>query len=74
MNVLNQYFILTTVETGNKAYYAFVDTREILNPIQLLFRLHTRVSKTDTDSKKTDTDTIFPNYPGYTDNGYTDIY
>ena len=33
-----------------------------------------RVSKTDTDSKKTDTDTIFPNYPGYTDNGYTDIY
>ena len=27
-----------------------------------------------TDSKKTDTDTIFPNYPGYTDNGYTDIY
>ena len=34
----------------------------------------TRASKTDTDSKKTDTDTIFPNYPGYTDNGYTDIY
>ena len=29
----------------------------------------TRVSKTDTDSKNTDTDTIFPNYPGYTDNG-----
>ena len=36
--------------------------------------LSSRVSKTDTDSKKTDTDTIFPNYPGYTDNGYTDIY
>ena len=33
----------------------------------------TRVSKTDTDSNKTDTDTIFPNYPGYTGNGYTDI-
>ena len=33
-----------------------------------------RVSKTDTDIEKTDTDTIFPNYPGYTDNGYTDIY
>ena len=30
-----------------------------------------RVSKTDTDSKNTDT--IFPNYPGYTDNGYKDI-
>ena len=28
-----------------------------------------RVSKTDTDSDWTDTDTIFPNYPGYTDNG-----
>ena len=28
-----------------------------------------RVSKTDTDSEWTDTDTIFSNYPGYTDNG-----
>ena len=25
------------------------------------------VSKTDTDSEWTDTDTIFSNYPGYTD-------
>ena len=38
-----------------------------------------RVSKTDTDSKNTDSkntdmDTIFPNYPGYTDNGYKDIW
>ena len=34
----------------------------------------TRVSKTDTDSEWTDTDTIFPNYPGYMDNGQLDIY
>ena len=44
MYVLNLYFILTTDKTGNKAYYAFVDTREILNPIQLLFRLHTYIN------------------------------
>ena len=30
-------------------------------------KVTTRVSKTDTDSEWTDTDTIFSNYPGYTD-------
>ena len=35
-----------------------------------------RVSKTDTDSEWTDTDTIFSKYPGYTDirlDGYLNI-
>ena len=47
---------------------------KMLKNFEYEISFETRVSKTDTDSKKTDTDTIFPNYPGYTDNGYTDIY
>ena len=46
----------------------------LVDKLELKLYITNRVSKTDTDIKMTDTDTIFPNYPGYTDNRYTDIY
>ena len=55
--------ILANLESQNVSFFNFlkIDLGSV-NYIVL-----TRVSQTDTDSEWTDTDTIFSNYPGYTD-------